>query len=107
MEIIVTARNGQISDPVQESMKSKVAKLPRFFDRLTGIQVVADLSQSASPKVEIIASAELANDFFASDTGTNVVVALDKAIAKMEQQLKKHKEKLTEHRHHDQKIGEL
>lgn len=103
MEILFTARHGQVSESAQETIKNKVAKLPRFFDRLTGIQVIADLINTDSPKVEIIASAEHANDFFASDTGTNVVTALDSAMAKMEQQLKKHKEKLTAHRHHDHK----
>lgn len=101
MEILFTARHGEVSESAQDTIKSKVAKLPRFFDRLTGIQVVADLMNSDNPKVEIIASAEHANDFFASDTGSNVVTALDSALAKMEQQLKKHKEKLTAHRHQD------
>ena len=103
MEILFTARHGQVSESAQDTIKNKVAKLPRFFDRLTGIQVIADLINTDSPKVEIIASAEHANDFLASDTGTNVVTALDSAMAKMEQQLKKHKEKLTAHRHHDHK----
>ncbi|MDA8564283.1 ribosome-associated translation inhibitor RaiA [Mariniblastus sp.] len=101
VEILFTARHGVVSESAQETIKNKVAKLPRFFDRLTEIQVVADLMHVDSPKVEIIASAEHANDFFASDTGTNVVKALDSAMAKMEQQLKKHKEKLTAHRHQD------
>ena len=106
VEIKVTARHGQLSDDIQETMKSKVAKLPKFFDRTTGIQVLADLEHSGTPKVEIIVSAEETNDFFASDTGSNVIVALDSAISKIEQQLKKHKEKLTSHRGRDHKIPE-
>ncbi len=106
MEIKVTAKNGSIFDSVQETMKSKVAKLPRFFDRTTAIQVIADLKHSENPKVEIIVSAEETSDFFASDTGSNVIVALDSAIAKIEQQLKKHKEKLIGNRSRDHKILE-
>ena len=106
MEIKVSARHGQLSDEIQESMKAKVSKLPKFFDRTTGIQVTVDLNNSDSPKVEIIVSAEETNDFFASDTGTNVMVALDSTVAKIEQQLKKHKEKLISHRSRDHKIPE-
>ena len=107
MEIKVTARHGQISDDIQETMKAKVAKLPKFFDRTTGIQVLADLKHSDNPKIEIIVSAEETNDFFASDTGTNVLVALDGAVSKIEQQLKKHNEKLkTGNRTRDHKITE-
>ncbi len=103
MEIKVNAKHGELSESIQETMKAKVAKLPRFFDRTTRIQVLADLKTADSPKVEIIVSAEETSDFFASDKGSNVIVALDKTIAKIEQQLKKHKEKLTGHRNRDHK----
>lgn len=98
MEIKLTAKHGQLSDLTQETIRTKVAKLPKFFDRTTAIQVLADLKHTDKPKVEIIVSAEEANDFFASDTGSNVIVALDSTIAKIEQQLKRHKEKLVSHR---------
>ena len=103
MEIRLKAKNGELSDSVQETMRAKVAKLPRFFDRTTGIQVLADLKNGDSPKVEIIVSAEETNDFYASDTGGNVIAALDSTISKIEQQLRKHKEKLTGHRGRDHK----
>ena len=101
MEIKVVAKNGELSPEVQETMKQKVAKLPRFFDRTTGIQVIADLQHTSSPKVEVIVSAEETNDFFASDTGSNVVAALDRVVSKVERQLRRHKDKLTEHRGRD------
>ena len=107
VEIKLTAKHGQLSDVIQETMKTKVAKLPKFFDRMTAIQVLADLKNSGSPKVEIIVSAEETKDFFASDTGSNVMVALDSTISKIEQQIKKHKEKLVSHRGgRDHKISE-
>lgn len=106
VEIKVTAKNGQISEAIQETIKAKVAKLPKFFARTTAIQVIADLKHSERPKVEIIVSAEETNDFFASDSGSNVIVALDSTIAKIEQQMKKHKEKLVSHRNRDHKIVE-
>lgn len=99
MEVKIIAKHGELADTIEQTMKEKVSKLPRFFERTTGIHVVADMSHS-EPELEIIVSAEGTSDFFAKDKGTNVMVALDKTIAKIEQQLKKHKEKLTEHRKH-------
>lgn len=107
MEIKVVAKNGDLSSAIQETMKQKVKKLPRFFDRTTGIQILADLQHTSSPKVEVIVSAEETNDFFASDTGSNVIAALDSVIDKIEQQLKKHKTKLTEHRGRDRSKPEI
>ncbi|MEL7498919.1 MAG: ribosome-associated translation inhibitor RaiA [Planctomycetota bacterium] len=102
----MTARHGDLSDSIQETMKAKAAKLPKFFDRTTRIQILADLEHTDNPKVEIIVSAEETNDFFASDTGSNVIVALDSTISKIEQQLKKHKEKLIGNRNRDHKISD-
>ena len=97
MEVKVNARDGELTDAVKETIESKVSKLPRFLERTTAIQVIADLKHD-EPKVEIILSAEGASDFFASDSGANVLAALDTTIAKMEQQLRKYKEKITAHR---------
>jgi len=97
VEVKINPKHGELSDPIQEAMREKLGKLPRFFERITGIQVVADMSHD-EPELEIIVSAEGTKDFFASDSGTNVVVAFDKTIAKVEQQLRKHNDKQTQHR---------
>ncbi len=107
VEIRINAKNGELSETIRETIQAKVANLPRLFNRTTGIQVLADLKNSANPKVEIIISAEETNDFFASNTGANVLAALDLTISKMEQQLRKHKEKLTEHRGHPKNSHEI
>lgn len=101
MEVKFVAKHGAVPADVQATIEQKVSKLPRFFDRTTGIQVVVDLSHAELPKVEIIVSAETTEDFVSSDTGNNVVVATDKAIEKIEKQMRKYKEKLTEHRGRD------
>ena len=98
MEVNISAKHGQINDSTQETIRQKVQKLPRFFDRTTGIDVKVDLENSDKPKVEIRISAEETNDFFAADVGSNVITALDSVVQKLEQQLRKHKEKLTGHR---------
>ena len=98
MEILVNAKHGELPESVKQTIHNKVAKLPRFFDRTTAIDVIVDLEHTDKPKVEIKVSAEHADDFFAADTGRNVIVALDSVIGKIEVQLKKHKEKLTARR---------
>ena len=97
MEVNINARHGELSEDIQAAMSEKATKLTRLFDKISGVQVIAEMEHT-EPKVEIIVHAEHANDFFASDSGTNVVVAFDNSIAKIEQQLRKHKEKLTAHR---------
>lgn len=102
MDINLTVKHGELAEDVQNTIREKVSKLPRFFDRTSRIQVVADMKPS-EPFVELIVSAEETNDFVASDSANNVVAALDKAISKIEKQLRKHKEKLKGHRGRDTK----
>ena len=98
MKISISAKHGQLTESVQEIIRKKVEKLPRFFDRTTGAVVLVDLANSDNPKVELKVTAEETDDFFASDTASNVVAALDSVVHKLERQLRKHKEKLTDHR---------
>ena len=98
MEIRVSTRHGDIPETVQQTINQKVRKLPKFFDRVTSIEVLVDLENTQSPKVEVKISAEETSDFFAADTGTNVVSATESVVQKLERQLRKHKEKITGHR---------
>ena len=107
METRINVRDGSLSDDIRKTIKQKVAKLPKFYDRTTGIQVMADMRHTDNPKVEIIVSAEESNDFVASDVGSNVLTALENAIQKIEVQLKKHKEKIKGHRGRDSKHMDL
>jgi len=102
----VVIRHGQVPADVQQTIKQKVSRLPRFFDRTTAIEVICDLEHANQPNVEIRISAEERNDFFASDTGSNVLAALDSVVEKIERQMRRHKEKLTEHRGRDHQAEE-
>ncbi len=103
MRISISTKHGQIPEAVQSSIEQKVSKLPRYFDRTTGIDVIVDLKDKNSPAVELLVSAEETKDFFATDFGSNVLTALDSAIQKVESQMRKHKEKLTGHRNRTHK----
>ena len=98
MQVNISARHGHLNPADQDKIREKVNKLHRFFDRVTAIHVTADLEHLESPSVEIRLSAEHTDDFIATGDSTNVVAALDSAMHKIEQQLRKHKEKLKGHR---------
>lgn len=98
VQINISTRHGDLSAATQEKITEKVEKLPRFFDRLTAIQVTANLEHVDAPEVELRVSAEHTSDFVATDSSSSVLAALDGVIHKIEGQLRKHKEKLTGHR---------
>ena len=97
MQISVSARHGNLQPGDQAIIEEKVAKLRRLFDRVNAIEVTADLEHLDHPSVEVVVSAEHAGQFVASAEATTVIAALDLPIPKMEQQLRKAKDKKTGH----------
>lgn len=100
MQITISARHGHLSDQTQQKISEKAEKLRKFFDRITAIEVTVDLKhREDSVDVEVRASAEHTDGFVARDTASELFAALDGVIRKVEQQLRKHKERLqTNHR---------
>ncbi|MFO0940518.1 MAG: ribosome-associated translation inhibitor RaiA [Pirellulales bacterium] len=97
MQVNVSARHGSLSAHDQEVIREKSEKVRRIFDRVNSIQVTVDFQHHDKLHVEINVSAEHSEDFVSSAEANTVLSALDSAIGKIEQQLRKHKEKLTGH----------
>lgn len=98
MQVNVSARHGTLSAHDQDVIREKSEKVRRLFDRVNAVEVIVDFQHQEEPHVEINVSAEHSNDFVASCKASTVIGALDGAIQKVEQQLRKHKEKLTGHK---------
>ncbi|MCC6511536.1 MAG: ribosome-associated translation inhibitor RaiA [Pirellulaceae bacterium] len=98
MQINVSARHGTLSGPDNGVISEKAGKLQRFHDRINAISITVDFQHQDNPWLEINVSAEHAPEFVASATAPTVLAAMDAAMSKVEQQLRKHKEKLTDHK---------
>ncbi len=98
MQVNISARHGHLSSDTQEKIVEKVQKLRRFYDRVTAIEVIVNLERHESPSVELTVSVERSDNFVANDTSSNVMAALDGVVDKIEQQLRKHKDKRRDRR---------
>jgi putative sigma-54 modulation protein len=98
MQVSVSARHGSLQPGDHDLVEEKVGKLRRLYDRVTAITVTIDLEHLEKPTVEILLSIEQADDCIATAEATTVIAALDLAIPKAEQQLRRLKEKKTGHR---------
>ena len=94
MQIRISTRHGRVSDQTQAKITSKLEKLTRFFERLTDIEVTIDLEHRDNPNVDLRVSAEHKHDFVATSRTDNLMTAIDSVIEKMEQQLRKYKQKV-------------
>ena len=98
MQVSVSARHGSLQPGDQQLIEEKTVKLRRLYDRVSAIEVTVDLEHLEKPNVEIQVSIEQSDDCVASADATTVIAALDMAIPKVEQQLRRIKEKKTGHR---------
>ena len=97
MQIEVTCRHGDVSDLARKHLVQKSEKLLTFFERVTAIQVTVDFEHGKTG-VEILVDAEHKHNFVSHSEADDVVSAYDAAFHKMEQQLKKYKQKIQDHR---------
>lgn len=99
MQINVSARHGHLSPASQSKISAKVSRLQRYFDRLTALDVTVDLENHDLPTVEIVAKAEHFHDMVSHEISPQLWRSVDDAVQKLEQQLRKHKEKVRDHKH--------
>lgn len=100
MQVAITSRHGTLSPSAHEHITRKAEKLLTFFDRVTAINVTVDFSNDRT-NVEILVDAEHRHDLVAREsgaTGDSVISVFDAALHKMEQQVRKYKEKIQDHR---------
>lgn len=108
VQIQVSTRHGQLSEASQNKIAAKAEKLSRFHDRLTAIEVIVDLTDESAPRVDLKVSAEHKHDFVAHDQSDNLMGSVDTALHKLEQQLRKYKEKVQErHRTNEPRRREI
>ena len=102
MQIEISTRHGHLSDGSQERIKAKAEKLLKIFDRLTAIEFILDLTDPANSRVDLKVSAEHKHDFVAHHESDNLMGSVDAVLHRLEQQLRKYKEKVQErHRNSD------
>ena len=97
MQIKLSARHGHLSEASQDFIREKAQKLTRLFERITMIQVTVDLKNDRA-WVEFLVKSEHKHDFVAHDSHPDLLAAVDMAMSKLEMQVRRHKEKIQDHR---------
>lgn len=97
MQIEISSRHGSLEPDQHAYLHEKAEKLVKYFGRLMAIEVAVDHRKNAWG-VEIRVSAEHKHDFFAAEEGPTPEASMDQCVHKVEQQLRRYKEKVQQHR---------
>jgi putative sigma-54 modulation protein len=97
VQIEISTRHGGLDSERQSYIHDKAEKLLKYFGRLMAIEVAVDHGKHGW-EVEILVSAEHKHDFVAKETGSTPEAAMDVCVHKIEQQLRRYKEKVQHHK---------
>ncbi|HEV3167411.1 MAG TPA: ribosome-associated translation inhibitor RaiA [Isosphaeraceae bacterium] len=97
MLIEISTRHGSLGPEQQAYLHEKAEKLLKYFGRLMAIEVAVEHLKNAW-QVEILVSAEHKHDFVAVEQGPYPEAAMDSCVHKIENQLRRYKERVQKHR---------
>jgi len=95
MQIDLTGHHVELTDPLRNYVNEKFERLERHFDHVTDVHVILSvekLRQTAEATIHISGG-----KLFADSTSEDMYAAIDSLTDKLDRQIKKHKEKLTDH----------
>ncbi len=96
MQINITGHHVEITAPLKAYVEEKMQKLTRRFNNITNVHVVLTVEKQIHQKAE--AHVHLARgDIHAHAEAEDMYAAIDSLIDKLERQVIKHKEKLSDH----------
>ncbi len=99
MQIIVTGRHFDLTDPIRQYAEEKCQKLSRYYDRVSKVEVVADRQGQVNHELEIICYVDRHDPFIAKAVHEDLYACIDEATDKMTRQLHDHKQKVRDNRH--------
>jgi len=97
VQIKISTRHGHLGEEIRERITTKLERLTKYFDRLTSIELTVDLEHKDSPSVDLRVEAEHKHDFVANDESGDLSASVDGAIRKLEQQIRKYKQRVQNH----------
>ncbi len=98
MNIRVTGRHLEITPAIRQYAEGKVARLPRYYDRVNSIDVVADRHEY-DHAIEMIVHTDGAMPFIGKSSGRDLYACIDHVVHKLERQLSDFKSKRRDRKH--------
>lgn len=95
MQINLTGHRMDITPALRSYIENKFVRLERHFDNMTNIHVILSVEKDRQ-KAEASIKVSKGN-IFADSQHEDMYAAIDSLIDKLDRQVKKHKEKLTNH----------
>ena len=95
MQIDISGHHVEVTDSLRNFITSKMARVERHFDQVIDAHVVLDVNKLVN-KAEITIHVS-GNTIHAESENEDMYAAIDAMLDKLDRQVRKHKEKRTDH----------
>lgn len=102
MRIHIVARKIKMTKPIKEFIEERLSKLQEYLENIVWVQVIVSVEKKLHSAEVILHAGH--QTMKAAGTTDEMYSAIDKAMNKMETQVKKYKERFTDH-HATEAIG--
>ena len=99
MLFTISGKHIEISPDIRSHAEDKTSKLPKYYDSINQVEVIIEAGKGTSAAVEVIARAEHSKVFVGKEAGEDVYRCIDLAVHKIEEQLRRRKEKERDNKH--------
>lgn len=96
MQLSISGHHLDITEAIKQHSIEKLSKIKHHFDHLININVILEVErdvQKAEATIHVSGA-----DLFAKAESDNLYVSIDQMVNKLDSQIRKHKEKLNDHR---------
>lgn len=96
MNISVNARHMDVTEAIRTYVESKVERLPRYYDGIMSVEIILDV-EAEHTVAEMVVKARRKATFVATHRDRDLYAGIDQCLAKMVEQLRRHKDKVRNH----------
>ena len=101
MNLNITGHHVEVTAAIQEYVKTKLDRVIRHFDHVTSVHVILSV-EKLKQKAEVTLHVK-GKDIHADSVDTDLYAAIDALADKLDRQVVKHKEKISNHAHEGHK----
>ena len=97
MQITITGHHVEVTAPLRAYVTEKMQKLERHFDQVSSVNVILNV-EKLQHQAEATVKAG-GRTIFAAETAKDMYASIDKLIDKLDRQVRRYKERITDHHH--------
>lgn len=97
MQITITGHHVEVTAALRAYVTEKMQKLERHFDQIVSVNVILNV-EKLQHQAEATVNAG-GRKIFAAEKAENMYTSIDLLIDKLDRQVRRHKDRLTDHQH--------